>query len=67
MITATDSHLSYSNTSFKVNVTVPDAVENPVESTEFKVYPNPAMSEINIESPGDKKSSYSVNYIQYVG
>ena len=31
------------------------------------MYPNPAISEINIESPGDKKSSYSVNLYNMFG
>jgi N-acetylneuraminic acid mutarotase len=66
-ITATDNHLSFSNTSFKVKVTVPDAVENLGKNSDFKVYPNPAMSEINIESPGDKKSRYSVNLYNMFG
>jgi hypothetical protein len=66
-ITATDNHLSFSNASFKVKVTAPDAVENIETSFKFKVYPNPAMSEINIESPVDMRSSYSVNLYNMFG
>jgi N-acetylneuraminic acid mutarotase len=67
MITATDNHLSYSTTSFKVKVTEPDAVENLEKSSGFKVYPNPAVSEIIIESPGDKISSYCVSLYNMFG
>jgi N-acetylneuraminic acid mutarotase len=66
-ITATDNHLSYANTSFKLKVTEPVAIENKEINTEFKVYPNPAQSLINIESPGDKEESYSVNLYNILG
>jgi N-acetylneuraminic acid mutarotase len=67
MVTATDSHLSYSNTSFKVKVEAPEAIENIGERTGYKVYPNPAMSTINIESPEDKKGCYSVGLYNMLG
>jgi N-acetylneuraminic acid mutarotase len=64
-ITATDNHLSFSNTSLKLKVTVPDAVQNLGNNSKFKVFPNPAQSVINIESPGDQ--SYSVSLYNMSG
>jgi hypothetical protein len=66
-ITATDNHLCFANTSFLLKVTEPEAIENMRENSKFKVYPNPAKSVINIESPGDQKSSYSVNLYNMLG
>jgi N-acetylneuraminic acid mutarotase len=66
-ITATDNHLSFANTSFKLQVTEPVAIENRVNNTGFKVYPNPAQSLINIENSGDQKSGYSVELYNLLG
>jgi N-acetylneuraminic acid mutarotase len=66
-IIATDNHLSFANTSFKLQVTEPDAIENLGGVSEYKVYPNPAQSVINIESTGEQKGSYSVNLYSILG
>lgn len=66
-ITATDNHLSFSNTSFKLMVSNPVGIENLDNKTEFKVYPNPAQSIINIESPGEQNGSYSVDLYNMLG
>jgi N-acetylneuraminic acid mutarotase len=68
MITATDNHLSYSNTSFKLVVSEPESIDESLEeNSAFKVYPNPAVSEINIESRGDKNCNYSINLYNIFG
>jgi hypothetical protein len=66
-ITATDNHLSYSNTSFKLKVSDPVGVENLESNTEYKVYPNPAQSMISIESPAEQNSNYSVDLYNMLG
>jgi N-acetylneuraminic acid mutarotase len=65
-ITATDNHLSFSNINFKLQVTAPNKIEN-IGNSIFRVYPNPAHSEINIENTGLLKNGYSVSIYNLIG
>jgi N-acetylneuraminic acid mutarotase len=67
IITATDNHLSFNTTNFKVKVTELLVVKNQVINNNFKVFPNPARSIVNIENPGDNNSSYSVDLYNMLG
>jgi N-acetylneuraminic acid mutarotase len=66
-ITATDNHLSFASVSFKLKVTVPAGVENMVKNSDFKVYPNPSHSLINVEGPESNQGGFSVQLFNLTG
>jgi N-acetylneuraminic acid mutarotase len=67
IITATDNHLSFATANFKVKVTESLTVINQEMYNQFKVFPNPAQSVINIENQGNKTGSYSVDLFNMLG
>jgi N-acetylneuraminic acid mutarotase len=66
-VIATDNHLSFAKTAFAMHITDPEAIENAENNESFNIYPNPAQSNITIESASILNNTYSVRLINMLG